>query len=102
LDAATAAAKRPGRRGASNIADFFAAQLERADRGIAASPTDIEARVTLMLPSRLRGAGRPTSDGRDDSWYITSCPGGAAWERIKTFDADFFDFARWDAVSTSE
>ena len=52
----------------------------------------------------MQRSPRNSGQSRDGStprlaWYITSVPQGAWWERLKAFDADFFDFLRWDAAT---
>jgi hypothetical protein len=79
--------------------EFLEAQFGRAENGSPPSDADVAEWLELMQRSpRNSGQSRDGSTPRL-AWYITSVPQGAWWERLKAFDADFFDFLRWDAAT---
>ena len=79
--------------------EFLAAQLGRAESGSPPSDVDVaEWRELMQRSSRKSAPSRPGSSTRL-AWYITSVPQGSWWEQLKAFDANFFDFLRWDAAS---
>ncbi|HTW06455.1 MAG TPA: hypothetical protein VME46_03040 [Acidimicrobiales bacterium] len=78
---------------------FLEAQFGRAESGSPPSYADVAEWLKLMQRSPRRGDPSRGASTTRLAWYITSVPQGAWWDRLKAFDADFFDFLRWDAAS---
>jgi hypothetical protein len=83
----------------ARVSAYLEPVAERLRRGGRLTDPDVERWVALTAAVGL-GREHPDREGghRGAGPDNRKVP-GPAWERLRDFDADFFDFARWDAAS---